>query len=162
MESYMTFCVLFIIHFGISCITVKYKYDSSFVSLLNQSYEPLVVMKSNNVMAKDRYKQSKTASTVNENNSQIIPTVSYSNTTQCSESCIDDSVEYFPWKDGVNYEEICKSIQKKLNSFKGPPIIYKGDGGGLGHKFTSLLNVLTTALVVQRPLSCIVNYPSYQ
>ena len=47
------------------------------------------------------------------------------------------------------------SIQNELNSFKGPPIIHEGYGGGLGHKFVSLLHSFTTALVLKRPLSCV-------
>lgn len=152
---------------------MKHKYEGLFVSLFNKSSEPLVLrrtsIENSTIKRKDtvvirRYNRSNVPSIVNGNNRQIIPTAITNNRirgntdlTQGPNPPIDDSVEYFPWNDRVNYEEICKSLQKKLNSFKGPPIIHKGHGGGLGHMFTSLLNVLTTALVVQRPLSCIIS-----
>lgn len=66
------------------------------------------------------------------------------------------STEYYPWNDSTDYDAVCRGIQKKIKSFKGPPIVHVGTGGGLGHKFISLLHSFTAALVMKRPLSCMI------
>ena len=133
--SMMVDYLVIIILFGTSSVWIQHELSYSSIGLFCTCIE-IPLMRSTNE-AKSRINTPKDV---------------VSNSTQQLKA---STTEYFPWNDRVNYNSICKSIQKKLNSFKGPPIIHKGDGGGLGHKYMSLLHSFTTALIVQRPLSCI-------
>ena len=67
-----------------------------------------------------------------------------------------DNSSFFPWDDGIDYDDVCNKLLNILRSFKGPKIINNGKHGGLGHKFISLYYTITYALVLQRPLYSII------
>ena len=62
---------------------------------------------------------------------------------------------YFDWKDEVDYYTLCNSIKETIESFDGYYIIHDGIGGGLGHKFTSLVSTITLSLLLKRRAYCI-------
>ena len=64
----------------------------------------------------------------------------------------NDSI-FFPWDDDdVDYNKTCNRLLSLFQSFDGLPIIHNGLHGGLGHKFLSLYNSITIALLLKRPL----------
>ena len=67
-----------------------------------------------------------------------------------------DYSSFFPWDDGIDYDDVCNKLLNILRNFKGPKIINNGKHGGLGHKFISLYYTITYALVLQRPLYSII------
>lgn len=62
--------------------------------------------------------------------------------------------EYFPWNDGIDYSSFCMNLQRTFKSFEGPVIVFDGFGGGLGHKFVSIVNSMLLALLLKRPFYC--------
>lgn len=100
-----------------------------------------------------RYYTNKNKSVLNNKNLEKMPSLTRINIIQSKKSY---STEYYPWNDNTDYDAVCRGIQKRLQSFKGPPIVHVGTGGGLGHKFVSLLHSFTAALVMKRPLSCMI------
>lgn len=61
------------------------------------------------------------------------------------------SIHFFPWNDGFDYEQICTNLIQVLSSFKKSSIVNSGRYGGLGHKFLTVYNTVTAALVLGRP-----------
>lgn len=140
----ITYIILLIL-FSSSSLWIQHELYHSSISLFSTSIDGMSLMKSTNEtnkkaspVLKSRISNPKVAVRYNNKQHKSYPT------------------EYFPWNDHVNYTLVCLSIQNKLNSFKGPPIIHQGYGGGLGHKLVSLLHSFTTALVLKRPLSCMI------
>lgn len=132
--------IVLLILLGTSSLWIQHELDCLSISLFSTSIEGVSLMRSTN----ERNRRVSSVSKPRFNNPTVI------NNTQQRNSY---PTEYFPWNDRVDYTRVCMSIQNKLNSFNGPPIIHKGYGGGLGHKFVSLLHSFTTALVLKRPLS---------
>ena len=87
-----------------------------------------------------------------ENNTLVSPN---RNSPTLSFHAIDKhntTFDSFPWDDGFDYNQICKRLLSFLTSPKGPIIINSGKHGGLGHKFVTLYNMITVALVNNRRL----------
>lgn len=133
--------VIALVLFGASTIWIQHQLFNSCVYQLSIMEEVLPLMKS----VKEYTEQISGNSTIGNGihtslkkrktstgTKQEVPSVHRHNPSNIT--------EYYPWNDRVNYDAVCKSIQKRMNSFKGPPIIHKGDGGGLGHHF---FNVFT-------------------
>lgn len=158
----MTNYYLFVILLLISSLIVNYKRGSSFFDASRVYNGQLEILKlsltissieGNKKVMINSNKQLSANSTVDNKHSNVTSTA-VKKLPQVSEIHIKNSVEYFPWNGRVNYDAVCNSLKEKLQSFDGPPIIHKGMRGGLGHKFLSLINIFITALVMKRPLSC--------
>lgn len=67
---------------------------------------------------------------------------------------LDQSINFFPWNDGVDYNEFCTSLKDQFSKFNGPIIIHYGLRGGLGHKTRSVVYSIFHALLTQRPIKC--------
>lgn len=61
------------------------------------------------------------------------------------------TIDFFPWNDGYDYNAICHNLLSVFASFKTHKIVTSGQFGGLGHKFLTIFNALTAALVLGRP-----------
>lgn len=147
----MTNCYLFVILLLISSLIVDYKRDSSFFNPSHVYNRQLAILKLSLTISSN---EGNKKVMINSNKQLSANSTVVSKLPQVSNNHIKNSVEYFPWNGRVNYDSVCNSLKEKIQSFDGPPIIHKGMRGGLGHKFTSLTNSFLTALVMKRPLSC--------
>ena len=65
-------------------------------------------------------------------------------------------ISFFPWDDdGIDYSATCSKLISTIKRFSGPIIVNSGFRGGLGHKFISFFQAIILALILRRPLYCI-------
>lgn len=72
-----------------------------------------------------------------------IPTTPYKNYG-------DDPIQYYPWNDGIDYNELCKKVLARVTQNGTYYVISNSFPGGLGHKYTSIVHTLTYALLSGR------------
>ena len=66
----------------------------------------------------------------------------------------NNTIPFYHWNDGLNYNQICSKLLSVLSSQNGPIIVSSGLFGGLGHKTLSIYHAILYALILKRPLFC--------
>ena len=66
----------------------------------------------------------------------------------------NNTIPFYPWNDGLNYNQICSRLLYHLTHQPGAILINSSKHGGLGHRFLSIYYSILYALLLKRPLYC--------
>lgn len=106
---------------------------------------------------KAQFRHNKTARMELSSKSKVFNHTLYS----IEEDIQNNTIPFYPWNDGLNYNQICSRLLYHLTHQPGVILINSSKHGGLGHRFYSLYDAILYALLLKRPLYCNYYFYSY-
>lgn len=124
--------------------------STSFISSFKTELSLLDKLKKEVDQEKAQFQRNRTARMELSSKSKVFNHTFYS----IEEDIQNNTIPFYPWNDGLNYNQICSRLLYHLTHQPGAILINSSKHGELGHRFLSIYYSILYALLLKRPLYC--------